>query len=109
MFLKHHYPFPTPQGLFPPVIRGWSEGGGKICKCSCAKGLQAAEKRPALATGEVQAAPSLLPYMSSAFQTVSCLAKFSCQREGVIKPASQVLGVASIPSSHFPPIWKLRD
>lgn len=108
MLLKHHYPFPTPQGLFPPVIRGWSEGGGKICKRYCAQGLQAAEKRPALANG-VRTAPPLPPYMSSAFQTVSCLAKFSCQREGVIKPASQVLGVASIPSFHFPPIGKLRD
>lgn len=40
-FLKHHYPFPTPQSPFLPII--WGKKNLQFCKCYCARGCKQQE------------------------------------------------------------------
>lgn len=99
MLLKRHYPFPAPKAsllCYPGAERGWGEN---LQMLLCQRGASSGEAA-GRGEGGVRAAPPLPPSVSSAFQTVPWLAKLSCQREGVIKPAWQVLRVASIPSFH---------
>lgn len=52
---KTPLPLPHPQGLFPPIIQGWSEGGGKICdsaNVTVLKGCKQQRSIAALANGE---------------------------------------------------------
>lgn len=106
---KTPLPLPHPPKSLSSYFLG--ETSLRFCNCFCARGLQAAEKRLGLGKGGGPNDTPHLPLQCPLGCPLLPALGLILPPEGreAIQPFLQILGVASIPSLHLLPTWKLCD
>lgn len=101
MLLKHHYPFPTPQSPFPPII--W---GKNTCSSANVTVLEGGKQQR---RGGFKQGPLCLRARLVSSRLFLAWPRSPAGGKGVYQALLAHPRIASTPSPHLPPTWRLHD